>query len=771
MTEEQINPIPPAGRLPDVQQLLNLCIDRMPFAYILWGPDLRVREWNAAAVRIFGWQREEARGKEARELMLRAPDSHPDRLQQAFCSAGSETTLTVCSGANREGKRILCEWHNTGLRDAAGNGLGVLSMVHDVTDRERVEQELRDSRKLFQTIIDSEPECVKLLNRDGTVIMMNRAGLDMLQAGSLDQVKGQSVCPLITPGHREAFMQVTEQVFRGETGSLTFEMTGLRGRKLWLETHAVPLRNDQDEVTALLGITRDVTGRKDAEEVLKKERDFTSAVLDTVGAIVLVLDRTGRIVRFNRTCEEVSGYKAEEVLGKFVWDLLIPPEQIEGVRAVFSNLVAGMFPNRYENYWMARDGSRKLIAWANTALIGPDGSVEFVIPTGIDVTERKRLEEQLRQSQKMESIGTLAGGIAHDFNNILTAIIGYGSLLHMKLLENDPLRYSVEQILSSANRAATLTQGLLAYSRKQILNARPVNPNEIIRRVQLLLSRLIGEDIELKTMLTDKDVTIKADAGQLEQVLMNLATNARDAMPAGGSLFIETEQLVLDAEAAVLHEFGKPGTYVLIAMTDSGTGMDEKTRERIFDPFFTTKEVGKGTGLGLAMVYGIVKQHNGTIDVYSEVGRGTTFKIYLPVVPAPAREALTPDLPAITSGTETILLAEDDQVVRELTRHVLEQFGYRVIEAVDGEDAVNKFMENRDAIRLLLLDVIMPRKNGREVYSKISVFAPGIKALFLSGYTSDVMHQKGLLEQGFNFIMKPVPVNDLLRKIRSLLDS
>jgi signal transduction histidine kinase/CheY-like chemotaxis protein len=459
------------------------------------------------------------------------------------------------------------------------------------------------------------------------------------------------------------------------------------------------------------------------------------------------------------------------VVGRFVWDMLIPPEQVEGVKAVFNNLVSGMFPNRYENYWVAKDGVRKLISWSNTALLAPDGSVEFVIPTGIDLSERKRLEDQLRQSQKMESIGTLAGGIAHDFNNILTAIIGYSSLLQMKLSDKDPLRYSVEQILSSANRAATLTQGLLAYSRKQILNAQPVNVNEIIRRVQLLLSRLIGEDIELKTILTDQDVTVMADAGQLEQVLMNLATNARDAMPEGGNLFIETEHLVLGPESATLHEFSKPGTYALIAVTDSGCGMDEKTRERIFDPFFTTKEVGKGTGLGLAMVYGIVKQHGGTIDVYSEPGRGSTFKIYLPLVHAPAEEALPADLPPIIGGTETILLAEDDQVVRELTRHVLEQFGYRVIEAVDGEDAVNKFMENRQVVRLLLLDVIMPRKNGREVFAKISIFQPDIKALFLSGYTADIMYQKGLVEPGFNFVMKPVPVNDLLRKIRALLDS
>jgi signal transduction histidine kinase/CheY-like chemotaxis protein len=441
------------------------------------------------------------------------------------------------------------------------------------------------------------------------------------------------------------------------------------------------------------------------------------------------------------------------------------------VKKVFSNLVSGMFPNRHENYWIAKDGARKLIAWSNTALLGPDGSVEFVIPTGIDLSERKRLEDQLRQSQRLESIGTLAGGIAHDFNNILTAIIGYSSLLQMKIREGDPLRHSVEQITSAANRAATLTQSLLAYSRKQVLNAQPVNLNEVIKKVNLLLRRLIGEDIELKTMLTDREVTVMADAGQIEQVLMNLATNARDAMPDGGRLYIETDQVVFDEETARRHDFGKPGRYAMISVSDTGAGMDETVRERIFDPFFTTKEVGKGTGLGLAMTYGIVKQHDGGIVLESEIGRGSTFKIFLPVVPVVEKGKLPPDLPAIRGGSETILLAEDDDIVRELSRHVLEQFGYQVIEATDGEDAVNKFMENRESIKLLLLDVVMPKKNGREVYAKISIFKPGIKALFLSGYTADVMRQRGLLESGFQFMMKPAPVNDLLRKIRSLLDT
>jgi two-component system cell cycle sensor histidine kinase/response regulator CckA len=394
----------------------------------------------------------------------------------------------------------------------------------------------------------------------------------------------------------------------------------------------------------------------------------------------------------------------------------------------------------------------------------------YLVGVGIDISERKRLEDQLRQSQKMESIGTLTGGISHDFNNILTAIIGYGSLLRMKMTDDDPLRHNVDQILASANRAASLTQGLLAYSRKQVLNPQRVNLNEVILKVERLLARLIGDDVEFKCILTDKEVTVLADAGQLEQIMMNLVTNARDAMPDGGYLYVETQRVDLDEVTAKAHDVRKPGTYALILVTDSGMGMDQQTQERIFDPFFTTKDVGKGTGLGLAMVYGIIKQHNGFIEVESEVGRGTTLKIYLPVAQGATEETHSSDLPAVKRGTETILVAEDDETVRNFITTILTQFGYSVIQAENGEDAVKKFMANRGAIKLLLLDVMMPKKNGKEVYDKIRIFEPDIRTLFLSGYSADIMSQKGLLEKGLNFLYKPVPMNDLLRKVREILD-
>jgi CheY-like chemotaxis protein/two-component sensor histidine kinase len=320
-----------------------------------------------------------------------------------------------------------------------------------------------------------------------------------------------------------------------------------------------------------------------------------------------------------------------------------------------------------------------------------------------------------------------------------------------------------------SDRAANLTQGLLALSRKQIINLRPLNINETIRNVEGLLLRIIGEDIELKTLLTDRKVTIMADAGQLEQVLLNLATNARDAMPDGGQLTIETEVMQLDCEFRRTHGFGKPGTYVLISESDTGEGMDDKTKEKMFEPFFTTKEVGKGTGLGLSIVYGIVKQHDGYINVYSERGRGTTFKIYLPLIKAEPDGEKMETVSSPEKGEETLLFAEDDNEVRAFTREVLVEYGYAVIEASDGEDAIKKFEENGDKIQLLLLDVIMPKKNGKEVYEEIKKVKPDVKVLFMSGYTADVIHKKGIVEEGLDLILKPVSPTVLLNKIRAML--
>lgn len=384
--------------------------------------------------------------------------------------------------------------------------------------------------------------------------------------------------------------------------------------------------------------------------------------------------------------------------------------------------------------------------------------------------QQKRLEEQLRQSQKMEAIGTLSGGIAHDFNNILTAIIGFGNLAMMQLKKNDTVAPYIGYILSSAEKAASLTQSLLAFSRKQIINPVPVDLNGIIRGLEKLLLRLIGEDIEFRVHLAGEELMVMADRGQMDQVLMNLVTNARDVMPNGGVLSLSTEAVTLgkDFFGGFGHE--KPGRYAVLSVSDTGSGMDEETKKKIFDPFFTTKEVGKGTGLGLSMAYGIVKQHDGYVMVDTEPAKGTCFRIYLPLIEEKPLVKETKRKAVPTRGTETVLVAEDDGNVRRIIREVLEMFGYAVVEAADGEEAVRLFAESKRKIDILLFDIIMPRKNGKEAYDEIRVMAPGIKALFISGYTADVLSRKGVQEEGTMFIYKPVSPDELLTKIREVLD-
>lgn len=410
--------------------------------------------------------------------------------------------------------------------------------------------------------------------------------------------------------------------------------------------------------------------------------------------------------------------------------------------------------------------------WASITAVMKRDDKGIVYFDGImeDVTERRRLEEQLRHSQKLEAVGQLAGGIAHDFNNILTAIIGYGNLLLMKKGSDESVRSYSEHILTLSEKATALTQGMLSFSRKQVMNPVPFDINDLVKRVAKILGRVIGEDIKLHVEVEERELIARVDPSLIEQVLMNLMSNARDAMPGGGSIMIRTDQVRIGREYEERHGYGMPGDYACITVSDTGEGMDEATRLRIFEPFFTTKEVGKGTGLGLSIVYGIVKQHDGFIDVYSEPGTGTTFRVYLPLSHEGLEAGSFSAPEEIVGGTETILLAEDDSEVRSITTSMLTEFGYSVIEAVDGLEAVEKFAEKRDSIKLVVLDMIMPGKNGRETYDAISAIAPGTRVIFMSGYASEMMKVKGILDTGMDFMTKPVSPRDFLIKIREVLD-
>lgn len=414
---------------------------------------------------------------------------------------------------------------------------------------------------------------------------------------------------------------------------------------------------------------------------------------------------------------------------------------------------------------------RPVLVHSTSRVIRENGKPVKILGAFKDITEQKHLEEQLRQSQKMEAIGQLAGGVAHDFNNILTVIMGYANLLGMKSDLDTHQKEAVEQILAASERAAQLTRGLLAFSRKQVLKPQLVNLNDIVQHVQKFIARVIGEDIQFKSTQNEIDLQIIVDSNQIEQVLINLATNARDAMPNGGVLTIETELREIEAAPDFEYVEGKPGRYACISVSDTGSGMNGETSARIFEPFFTTKEVGKGTGLGMAIVYGIVKQHNGFITVYSELGQGTTFRIYIPVAETKhAEDEMKPVQTAPKGGQETILLAEDDANVRKLVVTILTKYGYDVIQAEDGQDAVDKFAANKEKISLILMDMIMPKKNGKEAYEEISLMKQKVKVLYTSGYTADFIQNRGVSGEGIELIMKPVQPMELLRKVREMLD-
>lgn len=517
----------------------------------------------------------------------------------------------------------------------------------------------------------------------------------------------------------------------------------------------------------------EIEERRRMEEALRASEGRFRELLETVHQVAIILDPAGNITFCNDFLLRLTGWSRDEVLGRSWFDLFIPEAVRDEVKELFGNAMeTSVLPSHYENPIVTRDGDLRTIVWDNTLLRGADGSLVGTASLGWDVTEHRSLEDQLRHSQKMEAIGQLAGGMAHDFNNLLTAIIGNCEIIKMKAGPDNPMKEYVEHILSVSGKAAKLTHDLLAFSRKQVLSVREFDVNECVRGVEKLLSRVIGEDIDFSLALTNDRLPIMADRGQMEHVLVNLATNARDAMPNGGRLTVETRRMELDALSAHLHGLEKPGRYAIIRVSDTGCGMDAATREKIFEPFFTTKEVGKGTGLGLAMVFGTIRQHGGYINVYSEVGRGTVFKIYLPLVHDETAVEDDASLErTVPGGDETLLVVEDNEDVRKSTALILQEMGYRVIEAANGEEALARFGENRDTVSLVILDVIMPRMNGREVYDALRKEMPGIKALFTSGYAADIIGKTLMAEEGLQLLQKPFSVQELLQKIREMLDN
>ena len=557
------------------------------------------------------------------------------------------------------------------------------------------------------------------------------------------------------------------QPFRSE-----YRLIGRDGRVIWVRDEANVVRDGEDKPCLIQGVMFDISELLRAKEALQKSEAKFRTIFEGTSLGIAVVNMEGRLIESNPALQKMLGYNGADLYNK-VFNELAHPEDSTRDLDLYKKLLEGEHDYyQIEKRFFKKEGG---VIWGrlNVSLGKSDGGTpQYTIHILEDITEWKQLEAQFLQSQKMETVGRLAGGIAHDLNNLFTILSGYSQLSLISLQENDPLRGNLEEIKRVTERAAELTHQLLALSRRQVLDLKVVDLNTLVQGLQKMLGRVMGEDIELTTVLDKNLGRVKIDPGQIEQVILNLVVNARDAMSTGGRLILETSNVELDEDYARRHIGVTPGRYVTLSVSDTGCGMSPEVKEQIFDPFFTTKDKGKGTGLGLSTVYGIVKQSGGNIWVYSEPGQGTTFKIYLPQVEEGAdtftSQAEKDDLP---QGSEMVLLVEDEPSVRSLTARFLRKQGYTVLEAGNGDEAMQIAHDHREEkIHLLLTDVVMPQMSGKEVVERLKTFYPEIKVLFISGYTETVINHHAEFQTGAPFLQKPFSWNGLAKKVREVLD-
>ncbi len=637
--------------------------------------------------------------------------------------------------------------------------LGLLAARHGELTNER--DALRDRAGLLGTALDGGEDGIRIVDAAGAEVERNPAygriwGLGEGTGCEEDLILAHLKDP-------DVFL-AREDALRGDARATSLDVLELWDGRV-LERRSRPLRAGSGSALRLWQY-RDITSRARADMFVHR---LAQAVEQSAISIVIT-DVSGTMEFVNTQFTALTGYALDEALGqnpRILKSGLMDPAVY---RELWSTLTGG-------DVWVGDLHNRRKdggLFWER-ATISPlrdaQGVITHFLGLKQDITRQKQLEEQLRHSQKLEAVGLLAGGVAHDFNNALQVINGYGTLIQFSQGPGDPNRAALAEILKAAERAAQLTHSLLAFSRKQVMNPKVLDLNAVVGNVEKLLRRIIGADVRLEVSRHPEALSVYVDPGQVEQVLLGLATNARDAMPTGGTLALSTRPWRLDESFRARHGFGREGDYALLEVRDSGEGMDEATLKRIFDPFFTTRELGRGTGLGLATVYGIVKQHKGYILVESTPGQGSVFQVLTPLAAAPG-EAGEEAGPAATDvrGTETILVVEDEPAVRTMVELVLRNHGYGVLLAADGQEAVEVFRAHREAVDFILMDMIMPRKSGRQAYEEIRQEAPGVKVLFISGYTADFIQGRGELDRDMELIMKPVQPLAMLRRIRELLD-
>ena len=722
----------------------------------------RILSANLWAATVLGYATDELLRMNIRDLLAPKVRHEFGKYMDEIRAHGAARGLMRVQ--TRTGEVRLWEYKNTLRTEGVAEPI-VRGMAQDVTERKQSERALKESEEKFQVIFKDSKDGIVLVDMDSRKIRMgNDTFCDMVQY-THDEISQLGIMDVHPKEDAPWIIEEFDRRARHEPEKkIDIPVKRKDGSIFWVDIKSSPVTISGKKY--VLGSFRDVTERRKAEESLAR----LGMAVDQAAEAIIIADHEGTILYVNPAFERISGYSREEAVGKTPRILRSGKQDKALYREMWGTLERGEVWTGHLNN-RRKDGS----LYEEDATISPvrDSSGKVVSFVGVmrDVTQLLSLEKQVRMAQKMEAVGTLAGGIAHDFNNALTGIVGFGELLRMRMAGDEQALHDLDEIMRCAERAATLTRQLLTFARRQVIEPVHLNLSALVADLMKLIGKVVGEHIEVKTSLGKNVPTIHADRGQVEQVVMNLCLNARDAMPEGGRLLVETGDVVLEEEDVRRNPYMKTGRYALLTVSDTGVGMDETTRSRVFEPFFTTKGPDKGTGLGLAMVYGIVKQHGGYIHLYSEPGKGTAFKVYFPAI-----EAQPESVPAnrgeenVRGGTETILLAEDEEAIRALAERILTGFGYAVLVARNGEEAIEIFRQKKEIV-LAVLDVVMPRMGGKEAFEEMHRQDPRLKVIFMSGYSADGIHDSFVLIPGTPFLQKPFGPTILARKVREVLDA
>ncbi len=656
------------------------------------------------------------------------------------------------------------------LDDLAVDIAFALDVCERDRERQRAQEELRISEERYRTLTEISPVGIWQRTLEGKTLFMNPAVWAILEINSTEEMQNKTYKEFVTAESVVTVQREHAKRRQGIASSYELEIIGQRGGRHHVAVSGAPLHGPDGAVQSIVGTLMDITARRTAEEELRRREERFRSLIEHAADMIGVINHQGIIRFLSPSAEHILGYPTKDVIGRSSLDF-VHPDDVPHTTAALQEAVANPGTAVSVEY-RVRHRDRQ---WRTLQTIGrssPDQAVDgFIVLNSRDITDSRRIEEQLRQSQKMEAVGQLAGGIAHDFNNLLTVINGTADLALSNLNAGDPLCADLSQIRDAGHRAASLTRQLLAFSRKQIMMPDVLDLNAVVSDMQRMLQRLIGEDIAFVFKAAESLASVRADPSQIEQVVMNMVVNARDAMSNGGVLTIETQNVILDAAFAAEHPSVEPGPHVMLAVTDTGIGMDGPTCKKIFEPFFTTKGPAQNTGLGLSMVYGIVKQSGGSIWVSSEPGRGTTFAVYLPQVERAAHQVRPVRTDMAVRGTETILIVEDEAAVRHLATRILQTAGYAGVTASHGAEALSLLERHDGPVHLLFTDVVMPGMTGRDLATRLANIRPRMKVLYTSGYTDDAILRHGVSDDADSFLEKPYTRAALTRKVRDVLDS